>query len=98
MKLMPLPAPDFWDFPSTPYQTCLLTDDGSPTTAQVAQCLSDRGWQVVVLSFPKSLVPQRPALPPTVRRMVLTNLSEDHLQEQLAGIFKSYGLIGTFIH
>ncbi len=95
---MPLPAPDFWDFPSTPYQTCLLTDDGSPTTTQVAQCLSDRGWQVVVLSFPKSLVPQPPVLPPTVRRVVLTNLSEEHLQAQLAGILKTYGLIGTFIH
>ncbi len=98
VKLMSLPAPDFWNLPTSPYQTCLLTDDGSLTTTEVAQCLSDRGWQVIVLSFPNSLVPKRPVLPATVRRVVLSNLSEEHLQDQLAGIFHTYGLIGTFIH
>jgi len=98
VKLMSLPAPDFWNVPNTPYQTCLLTDDGSSTTTEVAQCLSDRGWQVIVLSFPNSLVPKRPILPATVHRVILTNLSEEHLQDQLAGIFQTYGLIGTFIH
>ena len=98
MKLIPLPAPDFWNFPPTPYQTCLLTDDGSPTTTQVAQCLCERGWQVIVLSFPTSLVAQRPLLPAKVRRVVLNNLSEEHLQIRLAEIFQTYGLIGSFIH
>lgn len=97
IKLIPLPAPDFWNFLPTPYQTCLLTDDGSPTTTQVAQSLIERGWQVIVLSFPNSLITQRPQLPNTVKRVNLINLSEEHLQEQL-GIFKTYGAIGSFIH
>lgn len=98
MKLMPLPAPDYWNFPPTRNQTCLLTDDGSPTTTQVAQSLCERGWQVIVLSFPTSLVAQRALLPAKVRRVVLNNLSEEHLQVRLAEIFQAYGLIGTFIH
>ena len=63
MKLKPLAAPDYWDFPSTPDQTCLVTDDGSSTTAQVAQSLLNQGWQVVVLSFPQFLIPVRSSLP-----------------------------------
>ncbi len=95
---MPLPAPDFWDFSPSSYQSCLLTDDGSPTTTQIAQCLSERGWQVVVLSFPKSLIPQRSILPSTVRRVILTDISEEHLKAQLAEILKPNSSIGTFIH
>lgn len=98
MKLMPLPAPDFWDFPATACQTCLLTDDGSSTTTQVAQCLLDRGWQVAVLSFPNSLLVPCSSLPATVQRFTLTNLSEEHLQDQLNKISHTYGVIGTFIH
>lgn len=98
MKLMALPAPDFWNFPLTPHQTCLLTDDGSPTTTQVAQCLTERGWQVIVLSFPSSLVAQRLKLPARVVRVVLNNLSEEHLQVRLTEIFQTYGLIRAFIH
>jgi len=98
MKLKPLAAPDYWDFPSTPYQTCLVTDDGSSTTAQVAQSLLNQGWQVVVLSFPQFLIPACSSLPAGVRHFVLNHLSEEHLQSQLGDIFKTCGLIGTFIH
>jgi len=98
MKLKPLAAPDYWDFPSTPDQTCLVTDDGSSTTAQVAQSLLNQGWQVVVLSFPQFLIPVRSSLPAGVRHFVLNHLSEEHLQAQLGDIFKTCGLIGTFIH
>ncbi len=98
MKLKPLASPDYWDFPSTPDQTCLVTDDGSSTTAQVAQSLLNQGWQVVVLSFPQFLIPVRSSLPAGVRHFVLNHLSEEHLQAQLGDIFKTCGLIGTFIH
>jgi hypothetical protein len=95
---MPLPVPDFWEFTLPKSYTCLLTDDGSPTTNRLAQLLSERGWQVVVLSFPQSIVIERPVLPQGVNRVSLTDLSEEHLQQQLTFISNTYGSIGAFIH
>ncbi len=98
VKLMPLPVPDFWEFTLPDCHTCLLTDDGSLTTSRLAQLLTERGWQVVVLSFPQSIVVKRPPLPQGVNRVSLIDLSEEHLQQQLAVISNTYGSIGAFIH
>ncbi|MDJ0843677.1 hypothetical protein [Crocosphaera sp.] len=98
MKLIPLPAPDFWDFSPNACKTCLLTDDGSANTTHVAQALINQGWRVGVLSFPDFLVPCRPSLPSTVERFTLTHLCEEHLQQQVDKILETFGLIGTFIH
>ncbi|MCC5615737.1 hypothetical protein LC605_11780 [Nostoc sp. CHAB 5836] len=98
VKLIPLPIPDFWQFPLPEFHTCLLTDDGSLTTNRLAKLLSEGGWRVVVLSFPKSIVMERPPLPQGVNRIVLADFSEQHLQQQLAIILETYGLIGAFIH
>ncbi len=95
---MPLAVPDFWEFTLPDCRTCLLTDDGSLTTSKLAQLLTERGWQVVVLSFPQSIVVERPPLPQGVNRVALTDLSEEHLQQQLAVISDTYGSIGSFIH
>lgn len=95
---MPLALPDFWEFTLPHYHTCLLTDDGSLTTSRLAQLLTERGWQVVVLSFPQSIVVERPPLPQGVSRVSLTVLSEEQLQQQLAVISDTYGSIGAFIH
>lgn len=95
---MPLPVPDFWEFTLPNSHTCLLTDDGSPTTNTLAQLLSERGWQVVVLSFPQSIVKSRPVLPQGVNRVWLTDLSEEQLRQQLTVICDTYGSIGAFIH
>jgi hypothetical protein len=95
---MPLPVPDFWEFPLPDSRTCLLTDDGSLTTSKLAQLLTEQGWQVVVLSFPQSIVMERSPLPQGVNRITLTDLSEEQLQQQLAVISGTYGLIGAFIH
>ncbi|MEQ8970427.1 MAG: hypothetical protein RIE73_08535 [Coleofasciculus sp. C1-SOL-03] len=95
---MPLPVPDFWDFPLPDSRTCLLTDDGSLTTPRLAQLLTERGWQVVVLSFPVSIIGERSPLPQGVNRMTLTDWSEEQLQHQLALICETYGSIAAFIH
>ncbi|WP_407641898.1 polyketide synthase [Calothrix rhizosoleniae] len=60
--------------------------------------LIERGWKVVVLSFPPSLIPQQSALPPGVNRITLQDLSENHLQQQLNAIATNYGNVGAFIH
>jgi acyl carrier protein len=96
--LTPLPPPDWLDFSLPVQSVCLVTDDGSPLTVQLAQKLTTQGWQVVVLSFPETLVaqPQPSTLP--IPRIVLKDLSEAHLKQQLDAITQQYGSIAVFIH
>ncbi|WP_404790305.1 hypothetical protein [Altericista sp. CCNU0014] len=77
---------------------CLLTDDGSATTARLADALAQQGTTVVVLSFPLALVPHRSSLPEGAVRVELADLTEAHLQHQLATLMSTYGPIDTFIH
>ena len=98
VKLKALPEPDSLDFTLPDKHIVLLTDDGSLTTSKLAQSLTDRDWKVVVLSFPQSLIAEQPPLPKGVSRIVLNNLSEEHLKQQLAAITANYGFVGAFIH
>ncbi|MBW4635671.1 MAG: SDR family NAD(P)-dependent oxidoreductase [Iphinoe sp. HA4291-MV1] len=98
VKLKPLCAPDWLDFTLSDHNICLLTDDGSTTSITLAKSLSQQGWKVVVLSFPESVITQQLPLPTGISRVVLANLSEEHLKQQLAAIAQNYGFIGAFIH
>lgn len=53
---------------------------------------------MVVLSFPESVIAQRLPLPGGISRVVLADLSEEHLKQQLMAIATNYGPIGAFIH
>jgi hypothetical protein len=75
-----------------------MTDDGSAVTVNLANALAQKGSTVVVLSFPLSFVPNRLPLPKGVVRVELSDLSEAHLQQQLAILMKTYDSIDTFIH
>ena len=97
MELKLLPRPDFLEFTLPQEYISLLTDDGSPITTKLAQLLINQGLKVVVLSFPQSLFHQQP-LPQNINRIMLENLSEEHLQEKLSEITKNYGTVSTFIH
>lgn len=77
---------------------CLLTVDGSPTSIKLAQSLAVQGWKVVLLSFPESIVSDRLPLPTGMNHVRLSNMSEEHLQQQLKAIAQNYGSIGAFIH
>lgn len=50
------------------------------------------------MSFPKSVVAAQTALPEGIPRVMLNDLSEAHLQQQLATIAVDYGPIAAFIH
>jgi len=97
VRLKVLPLPDSLEFTLPENHIGLLTDDGSLTTFKLAQALSERGWKVVILSFPPSLIAKQP-LPEGISRVVLEDLSEEHLQQQLAAIATNYGPIAAFIH
>ncbi len=98
VQLKILPPPDSLDFDLPEGHICLITDDGSLTTSQVAELLTEKGWKVVVLSFPQSVVFQTSVLPAGVINVKLADLTEEHLQQQLSAIALNYGTIGAFIH
>ena len=98
VKLQFLPAPDALEFSLPADHIALITDDGSQTTTQLAEALSQRGWKTVVLSFPETVIGKQSLLPETVNRVVLQDLSEEHLQQQLAAIASEYGKVAAFIH
>lgn len=98
IRLKAQQSPDFLDFTLPEFSVGLITDDGSLTTSKLAQSLIERGWKVVVLSFPDFLVAKRSPLPEGITRVVLKDLSEEHLKQQLAVISTNYGSIAAFIH
>ena len=98
VKLRSLPQPDYLDFTLPEGHIGLITDDGSLTTYKLTESLIEKGWKVVVISFPQSLIAQQAPLPTGVTRVTLANLSEEHLQQQLQAIASHCGAIGAFIH
>ncbi|WP_138505647.1 type I polyketide synthase [Nostoc sp. PA-18-2419] len=98
IRLKYLPQPDVLDFTLPDEHIALLTDDGSQTTAKLAQTLYKRGWKIVVLTFPQNVIAQQSSLPEEITRVVLADMSEEHLQEQLAAIAINYGKVAAFIH
>ncbi len=97
-QLQQLCEPDWLDFNLPEGYVSLITDDGTQTTSLLAQSLIERGWKVVILNFPATIIPEKCTLPPGVNRVGLTDLSEEHLQMQLNAIASTYGAIGAFIH
>ena len=90
--------PDGLEFDPPEGCACMLTDDGTPTTLCLAQGLQERGWSVVVLSYPASLVLPPTSWPTDIPRVMLTDLSEAVLTTHLDAIADQYGPIGTLIY
>ncbi|MBD2492826.1 type I polyketide synthase [Nostoc sp. FACHB-280] len=97
-QLKILPLPDSLEFSLPEGHICLITDDGSLTTSHVVQTLCDRGWKVIVLSFPQAIIAQQAPLPAGVERITLADMSEELLQHKLSAIATNIGTIGSFIH
>ena len=77
---------------------CLLTDDGTALTTLLAHSLIVKGWKVVVMSYPETIVPRSAEISQDIPQVVLSDVSEDHLNLQLADISANYGPVGAFIH
>jgi acyl transferase domain-containing protein/acyl carrier protein len=98
VNLKSLPEPDFSNFSLPENHICLLTDNGTYETVAVAQELTKRDWKLVVLSFPTSLVANQLPLPAGVERVTLSDLSEEHLRQQLVDISKKFGPVAALVH
>ncbi len=97
-RLERLPAPDALEFRLPEGHVCLVTDDGTSRTVGLAEALIEKGWKVVVLSFPPSTVPEGPAAAWGIPRVELRDLDEMHLKEKLQEITDKDGPIGGLIH
>ncbi|NJO07734.1 MAG: hypothetical protein HC876_20660, partial [Chloroflexaceae bacterium] len=98
VDLRSLPAPDRLDIPAPGQTVCVLTSDGTPLTGHVARMLQARGWKVVVLTFPTTLVSNGIALPAGVPQVALSGTSEAQIAQSLQTITAQHGQIGTFLH
>ncbi|MBD2138882.1 acyltransferase domain-containing protein [Anabaena sp. FACHB-1237] len=98
VQLKTLPRPDYWETQLPEGHIALITDDGSLITSKLAHLLSEKGWKIVVLSFPQSVVSEQMPLPQGVSRVKLANMSEQNLQLLLQSIITQHGQIGAFIH
>lgn len=93
-----MPKPAYLDFQLAQDSVCVITDDGSNLTIQLAQVLRQKQWQIVVLSFPESIIARTVRFPEELPRVILQNMGEEHLKEQLAAIAKNHGAIAGLIH
>lgn len=98
VRLDALPIPDRLELHLPEGHVALITDDGSATTPNLVQALTEQGWKIVVLNFPTSVVAHPSELPPSVARVTLSELTEEHLVQQLSTIATTYGSIAGFIH
>ena len=90
-----MPEPDWLEFDFPPGQIILLSDNGSPLAAPLAQSLTQQGAKIVMLSFLHSLTPET-SFSKGFDRVVLEEGRE--IDSQLKAIANKYGSIGTFIH
>jgi acyl carrier protein/NAD(P)-dependent dehydrogenase (short-subunit alcohol dehydrogenase family) len=96
VRLKYLPEPDYLDFDLPKDTVCVITDDGSPLTANIAQRLAARGWKLVVLAFPQSVIGE--TLSAAFDRIVLPDMSEAGLKAALDSLSARFGEVGAFIH
>jgi acyl transferase domain-containing protein len=93
-----LPPPDAVDFTLPAGRICLLTDDGTPLTGQMAQSFLEKGWKTAVLSFPSTLVEAPSKLPEGVQRVTLLDAGDASVSQALDEVQKASGQVGIFVH
>jgi acyl transferase domain-containing protein/acyl carrier protein len=98
VQLRPLQPPDFLELAPPEDHVLIITADGSQTTVEVARTMQAKGWKVVALHLPSSLIQEKIDWPTDIVRVNLANLSESHLEQQLSDLEHQYGPIGGFIH
>ncbi|HVN56486.1 MAG TPA: beta-ketoacyl synthase N-terminal-like domain-containing protein [Anaerolineaceae bacterium] len=98
VELKPLPPPDQLESTLPEGYSCIVTNDGSPATANLVRQLSQRGWKVAVLNFPSNLIANDTSLPSQIHQVHLEDTSETALQQALVKLARTFGPVGAFIH
>jgi hypothetical protein len=98
ISLKALPQPDWLEFNLQKDQICLITDDGTDATKRLVERLSKEDWKIVVMQYPQEIIKNQSKFPNNVSRVVLHDMSEDHLQTRLKEMSSSEGKIAVYIH
>lgn len=98
VQLKSLPEPDQLDFVLPAGHACLVTDDGTRLTAEVLGRFAERGWPVVVLRFPSTILGGAQLLPAGTHLVQLADMSEAELQAGLAEAARLAGPVAVFVH
>ena len=90
-----LSAPDLLVESLPKGRSCIITDDGSPITRQLADALIEQGWPVAVLSHAHAVSAK---LPKAALHLKLKNGEESTLAEAIATVTSKIGMPARFIH
>ncbi len=93
VSIKTLPNPFQWERNWPEGKMALLTNDGTPVTAQLSQTLIEQGWRVVILCFPGI----QSNKPDNVTMLTLTKISDEAIREIIAQV-QQYGTPQMFIH
>ncbi len=102
--LRPLAAPDVLEFDLPDKHICIISDDGSHISMELAKHLRSRGWRVVVLRYyhhdEHNAVANEEEWADFGETSVvtLTNDDEVHIRQQLDIITSHFGPAAAFIH
>ncbi|MBL4869103.1 MAG: SDR family NAD(P)-dependent oxidoreductase, partial [Pseudomonadales bacterium] len=90
--------PDQLLLPIAGNRSCLITDDGTTLTTELADALCRVGHTVVVLRFPLDMVAERSQLGEGIAQVELKNMEEDHLVDVLNVVNEEMGQVANFVH
>ena len=91
-------APDQLVQPAPESRCCVLTDDGTALTIQLAEALLELGWAVAVLSYPKRLVASSGKMNKSIMRIKLKDTDEATLMNALTAVTEKSGKPARFVH
>jgi hypothetical protein len=98
ISLKPLPQPDWLEYRLQDNQVCLITEDGTDATTRLIDRLIKKEWKIVVMQYPQNIVKAHSSLPANIDRVILSDMSETHLQNQLQELSFNHGEVAAYIH
>ncbi|MEM9220417.1 MAG: hypothetical protein AAGD25_39590, partial [Cyanobacteria bacterium P01_F01_bin.150] len=93
-----LPQPAYLERELASTYSCVLTDNGTGLTVQLTRALQAKGWNVIVLRFPETVVKPTAVMPQDLDQEMLQDMEEASLQTALHHIAQTHGAIGAVIH
>jgi len=99
IQLAPLPSPDRMEFLIPEDRPWIITNEGTSFTGQVADLLTDAGWNVAIWNFPTDLISSEDGTSVEgVQHISQTEIGKEAIQTVLDALRKNSGAPVGFIH